>query len=297
MNIVITGSLGNIGKPLTEDLISRGHAVTVISSSPDKQAAIGALGATAAIGTVEDVQFLTDTFSGADAVFCLVPPDAYFKANIDPVTYYRQVGTAYADAIRQADVRRVVHLSSVGAHLGSGSGLLIGHHVVENILGELPDISLTHLRPGAFYVNLTSFIPGIKKQGGISANYGGSDNVPWSSPVDIAGAVAEALETPSEGRDIRYVASDEATCDTIAGLLGNAIGQPDLTWTVIPDEQMQSRLETVGMPTGAAKGLVEMNASMHNGSYAYDYYQHRPARMGTVKLADFARGFAALYTA
>ncbi len=34
MNIVLTGSLGNIGKPLTQELVQKRHSVTVISSNP-----------------------------------------------------------------------------------------------------------------------------------------------------------------------------------------------------------------------------------------------------------------------
>lgn len=36
MKIIITGSLGHISKPLTEELVQKGHAVTVISSNPEK---------------------------------------------------------------------------------------------------------------------------------------------------------------------------------------------------------------------------------------------------------------------
>ena len=35
MKIVITGSLGNIGKPLTEELVWKGHDVTVITCFPN----------------------------------------------------------------------------------------------------------------------------------------------------------------------------------------------------------------------------------------------------------------------
>ncbi|MEJ7914426.1 MAG: hypothetical protein WKF70_14820 [Chitinophagaceae bacterium] len=53
MNIIITGSLGNISKPLTHDLAKKGQAVTVISTKVNKQKEIEALGAEAAIGSVE----------------------------------------------------------------------------------------------------------------------------------------------------------------------------------------------------------------------------------------------------
>ena len=68
MKITLTGSLGHIGKPLTASLVQKGHSITVISSKPDKQKDIEALGATAAIGSLEDADFLAATFKGSDAV-------------------------------------------------------------------------------------------------------------------------------------------------------------------------------------------------------------------------------------
>ena len=71
MNIVLTGSLGHISKPLTKILIEKGHSVTVISSKEERQKDIESLGAKAAIGTMEDVEFLTKTFTGADIVYLM----------------------------------------------------------------------------------------------------------------------------------------------------------------------------------------------------------------------------------
>ena len=74
MKIILTGSLGHISKPLAQELVQKGHAVTVISSKPEKQKDIEALGAAAAIGSVEDVNFLATTFTGSGAVYTMVPP-------------------------------------------------------------------------------------------------------------------------------------------------------------------------------------------------------------------------------
>ena len=109
MHIILTGSLGHISQPLAQGLVRQGHAVTVISSQPDRQPAIEALGATAAIGSLEDADFLATTFAGADAVYAMVPPNL---AAPDVLAYYRSLGHGYAQAIRRAGVGRVVHLSS-----------------------------------------------------------------------------------------------------------------------------------------------------------------------------------------
>jgi len=60
--------------------LAQKHSVTVITSKQDKQKDIEALGATAAVGPVEAVNFLISTFAGADAVYATVPPD--FAARI-----------------------------------------------------------------------------------------------------------------------------------------------------------------------------------------------------------------------
>ena len=57
MKIIVTGSLGHISKPLTEELVGKGHSVTVISSKAERQKDIEALGAKAAIGTMDRCGF------------------------------------------------------------------------------------------------------------------------------------------------------------------------------------------------------------------------------------------------
>jgi uncharacterized protein YbjT (DUF2867 family) len=295
MKLIITGSLGNISKPLTKELVQEGHQVTVISSSSDKQKDIEALGAKAAIGSLEDVKFLTAAFTGADAVYTMVPPNDIFNNDLDIMTYYLRIGNNYEQAIRQSGVKRVVHLSSIGAHLDKGTGIILAHHAVEGILNNLSDVSITFMRPTAFYYNLYAFAGGIKAMGMMASNYGADDSIVWVSPIDIADAIAEEITTPFVGRKIRYVASEELTCNEVAGILGAAIGNPDLKWVVISNEQMQNGLETFGMSKQFAIGLVEMNSKMHSGGFFDDYYLNKPAVMGKVKMADFAKDFAAAY--
>ena len=83
---------------------------------------------------MDDIAFLSSTFTGADAVFCMVPPN---YGETDPMAYYRRIGNAYQKAIENAGVKRIVHLSSWGAHLDKGTGMILGSHTVENILNEL----------------------------------------------------------------------------------------------------------------------------------------------------------------
>ncbi|MDO7883993.1 NAD(P)H-binding protein [Hymenobacter cheonanensis] len=293
MKIILTGSLGNISQPLAAELVRRGQAVTVISSKAEKQPAIEALGATAAIGSVEDADFLTATFAGADAVYLMVPPS--FQEP-DSRAYHQRIGHHYARAMRQAGVRRVVQLSSWGAHLAAGTGGILGSHDVEIILREVPGLALTQLRPTSFYTNMYSFVGMIKGAGIIGVNYAGTTRVAFVHPLDIAAAAAEELTKPFAGasQTVRYVASDERTADEVAHVLGAAIGRPDLRWVAFTDAQMQANLVSHGLPAARAGEIVDIYTSIGSGALGEDYELHKPA-LGRVKLEDFAKEFAAAF--
>lgn len=297
MKIILTGSLGNIGKPLTKELVQKGHSVTVISSHSERQKDIEALGAKAAIGSIENAEFLKTTFIGADIVYCMetLGAGSLFNAQIDVFAAIEAIGNNYKQAIQQAGIKKVIHLSSIGAHTNSGVGMLKYHYNVENILKQLPDdVYIKFMRPVGFYINMFAFIPSIKNKSAIFQNYGGDEKEPWVSPLDIAAVIAEEMEKPFNRRSIRYIASDEISPNEVASVLGEAIGEPDLKWVTISDEQMLNNLLTAGMNPQTAKGFVEMNAGRINGMLYEDYNRNKPI-LGKVKLKDFAKQFAAVF--
>lgn len=293
MKIVITGSLGHIGKPLTETLVRSGHEVVVISSQAARKDAIEALGAKAAIGSVEEGQFLSTAFAGAGAVFLMVPPNF---DETDVVVYYSRVAKQQATAVQAAGVKRVVHLSSYGANLDRDTGFILGAHHAEKVLDTIPGISLVHLRAGYFYYNLLAYAGMIKTQGIIGTNFGGDDLLALVHPTDIAAAAAEELQKSSTpGSSIRYVVSDERKASEIASVLGAAIGRPDLQWLTFSDEQARQAMQQRGLPEHLAKNFVDLGAQIHNGKLLEEYL-HQPSRpLGRIKTEDFAAEFAAAY--
>jgi uncharacterized protein YbjT (DUF2867 family) len=298
MNIVLTGSISNVGRPLTQALVKKGHAVTVVTSKKERRKDIEGLGATAAVGSMFDVSFLTATFAGADIVYLMETMDAVgdnFDQDADFIGSIDEIGKNYAQAVRQNGIKRVIHLSSIGAHMQKGNGILRFHYNVESTLKQLPaDVSIKFIRPVGFYTNLFGLIRNIKTKGVIISNYGGDKKEPWVSPWDIADVIAEEIEKPFEGRTVRYVASGEYSPNEIASALGAAIGKPDLQWQVIPDEQLLSSWLSIGFNAQVAHGFVEMQASQGSGLLYEDYYRHKPT-LGNVKLEAFAQQFAAAY--
>lgn len=293
MKIIVTGILGNIGKPLTRALREKGHQVIGINHNTEKTEEIEAVGATAAIGSIEDADFLTATFVGADLVYTMVPPNYFAEPDIRE--YYRKIGNNYAQAIKRSGVKRVINLSSYGAHLNKGTGNILGAHHVENSLNKLLEVDITHIRPTYFYYNLLNLIPVIKSTGAIYANYGGDKKFEMVSPLDIASAIADEIELPAVHRKVRYVSSDELTGNEIARVLGEAIGRPDLKWNVISDEEAFKGYINNSVPELLAKNLAEMFSCVQNGKLAEDYKLNKPAELGNVKFTSFLNDFIVAY--
>ena len=296
MKYVITGGAGNISGPLTQQLLRAGHQVTVISRSAENVQPLTALGAIAAIGSVEDPAFLEKTFTGADAVYTMVPP--HFGAS-DWKAYIGGIGQNYAAAIRASGVKQVVNLSSVGAHLAEGAGPVSGLYRAEQALNALPDVSVVHLRPVYFYTNFLGSIGMVKHMNILGSNFGGPGfTMVLTHPADIAEIALEELQAlPGSGHRYRYIASDERSTDQIAAVLGAAIGKPDLPWVVFSDEQALGGLLQAGLPEEVAKNYTEMGHALQAGTFMEDYWKNHPQALGKTKLEDFAATFAAAYQA
>jgi uncharacterized protein YbjT (DUF2867 family) len=294
MKYVITGGAGNISKPLAEKLLKTGHDVTVISRNAENIRSLVDLGAKPAIGSVTDTAFLIKTFTGADAVYTMVPPN---YATNDMKASIAEVGKNYVEALKAANVKYVVNLSSVGAHLPDGVGPVSGLYRVEQAMKELKDTNIKHLRPTYFFANFFGNVGMIKNMNIIGGNFGGADfKMLLTDPSDIAEVAFEELTNLNfTGHSFRYIGSDERSTDDIAKILGDAVGKPQLPWVSFTDEQAYGGMLQAGLPENIAKNYTEMGHAMQDGSMFEDYWKHHPGKLGKTKLEDFAKTFAVVY--
>src|SRR5262249_43007309 len=147
-------------------------------------------------------------------------------------------GEAIAEAVRRSGVRYVVALSSMGADVADGTGLLEGLHAQEERLKRLEGVNVLFLRPVTFFENFYDSLGPIKATGMNGDSISADLAVPMIAARDIAGAAAKALRNRSwKGivvrellgqRDLTYV---EAT-----RILGERIGRPALPYVQLPYE-------------------------------------------------------------
>jgi uncharacterized protein YbjT (DUF2867 family) len=118
---VLLGSNGNITSKAATLLLAQGAAVRVVGRNAKSLGTIQAAGADIAAGDISDAGFLTKAFIGATAVYAMIPTE--YSAP-DLAAAQDRLGNSIAHAITAAGVKRVVNLSSVGAHLSAGTGLI-----------------------------------------------------------------------------------------------------------------------------------------------------------------------------
>ena len=127
MKVTVTGSLGNISHVLIEKLVSNGHEVKVVTSNAERAKKIERLNAIPLIGKVDDWDFVNSAFSGADAVYTMVPP------SYGTIELIKKVGETYAKAIENNKVPFVVNLSGIGSHMPKGPGPSSANFFIENL--------------------------------------------------------------------------------------------------------------------------------------------------------------------
>lgn len=292
MKITITGSLGNISKPLAKELIAAGHDLTIISSSEDRKKEITDLGATAAIGSVSDSAFLSGAFAGADAVYSMTPPN---MGGQNVVTNTSNAGKALADAVQQSKVKRVVMLSSVGAELTAGTGPIAGLHPIENYFNALEGVAVTILRAGYFYTNFFNDVPLIKGMGIMGSNFSADTVLPLAHPRDIAAAIARELQTTATNKDLQYVISDYRSAADVATAIGTAIEKPELPWVEFTDQQLSEGMAQAGLPAEIAALYVEMGNALAAGKLQKGFLAAGATINGSIRLEDFAKEFATAF--
>jgi uncharacterized protein YbjT (DUF2867 family) len=255
--IAVTGATGHVGGALARELRARGVAVRVIGRSAERLQPLTALGAEAAVGSQDDPEFLARAFTGASAVFALIPPD--YTAP-DQRAYQRRIGDRLAVAIEKAGVPRAVSLSSVGAELESGTGPIAGLHDLEKRLESVRGLHILHLRPTYFMENHLFGIGLIKGQGIYGSPLKADLAFAQIATRDIGAVAADVLREPTfTGRSVRDLQGPrDYSMREATRILGESIGKPDLPYVEFPYDATRQALTGMGFSADAAVRFVEM---------------------------------------
>jgi len=261
MKISITTPTGQIGRQLADRLLSEGVDITVLARHPEKVRELNSRGARVVTGDQLDANAVNSVVEGADAFFWLTPIELATK-NVR--AHYNRLSDVAAQVIRRHPEVRVVHLSSVGAELDSGTGPILGLHDAEDKLNAATE-NITHLRANYFMENVLSSLPTIIGQGAIYSSVPGDASLAQVATRDIAAAAAHHLVNGDPGHNVIDVfGPDEITFNELADTLAQVLGRA-VMHVQVPREQLRSGMQAAGISADGAEQLLDLNDAIARG--------------------------------
>jgi len=291
--IVITGATGKTGSAIAEALLAKGQKLRVIGRDGLKLKGFTAKGAEEAVGDVGDTAFLTRAFTGADAVYALIPPNLGVP---DFRAYQKKIGESIIAAIKGSGVKYVVHLSSQGAHLPDRTGPIAGLHDQEERLNRLDGVNVLHLRPTYFMENLLMNIDLIKKMNIMGSAIRGDVKFAMIATKDIAAYAAERLaKRDFSGKAVAdLLGQRDLSLDEAAAVIGKKLGKPDLKYVAFPYEDAEKGMVAMGLTPDLSRIYVEMARALNDGLFAVNIPRTRENTTPT-SIEEFAGIFAKIY--
>jgi uncharacterized protein YbjT (DUF2867 family) len=290
---VIMGATGNTGSPLALALLNAGKKVRVLSRDGEKAKDLVNKNAELLVGDSSDGNFLTKAFTGADAVYAMIPPDWTAK---DFYTFQQKMADAIVSAVKNSGVKNVVTLSSVGTHIEEFSGVVYGLRYLEQKLNELEGVNLLHLRPTYFMENTFGQIPVIKQNGIMGSPVKADLKFNVIATQDIAAYAAKRLlALDFKGKGIQYLLGQrDVTYSEIAKVFGAAIGKPDLAYVEFPYEGLKQALMGMGASESMADSMNAFIGKLNEGKVLADAKRTAESTTPTT-IEEFAKTFAHVF--
>ena len=271
----ITGITGQVGGQLATALLAANRPVRAVLRDPAKAAAWAERGCEVALATMDDASALTAAFTGAEAVFVLLPP------TFDPspgFTEARRTIAAISTALRAARVTRVVCLSTIGADAAQ-ENLLTQLRLLEQALDDLP-AAVTFLRAAWFIENIAWDIEGARATGVLPSHLQPVQRpIAMVATADIAQVAAELLQADVPGhRVVELEGPSRVAPDDLAAALGHALGR-EVTARAVPRADWEAQFRSQGMTNPTPR--MRMLDGFNEGWIAFDPRSPALRRGGT----------------
>ena len=282
--ILVTGSLGTIGRQITAALVAEGRAVRAADLDPDAIRETFGDGVTAVGFDFTDSATWASAFDGVQVMFLMRPPQL---SNIS-----RDMVPAL-EAARDAGVQHTVLLSLQGAETNK----VVPHAKIEAWL-RASGRDWTFVRPSFFMENLSGVhAPDIRDRDEIvvPAGHGATSFV---AAHDVAAVATAALLDPAAHRNRAWTPTGPAalTYEQVAAILSEALERPIRYRRLGALRYFQHARGTLGMPAamaGVTTGIYTVARLGRAGGLTEDV-QHVTGRP-PLGFAEWADGHRAVW--
>ena len=254
---VITGITGKVGGVTARTLLAAGKNVRAVVRDVGKGAAWAAQGCDVALAEMHDPAALQAAFTGAEAVFILLP------SNFDPSPGFpesRRLIATLRTALLAANPKKVVCLSTIGAQ-ATEPNLLNQLQILEQELGTLP-MPVAFLRAAWFIENASWDVANARATGIIASFLQPLDRaVPMVATADIGRVAADLMQQDWQGRRVVELEGPQRVSpNDIAASFGRALGRP-VQALAVPRDSWEALFVEQGMrhPTPRMRMLDGFN--------------------------------------
>ena len=258
----IIGITGRVGGGAAGLLLGMGKQVRAVVRDEARGHVWASNGASVAVADITDGDSLGRAIAGSEAVFVMLPP--LFDPSPGFPEAKRQIDSLSA-ALRQSEAKRIVALSTIGAHV-TRPNLLNSLHMMEESFSQLP-MPVTFLRPGWFMENHAGDVSSAISEGIIHSYLQPVEHaIPMIATKDI-GALAGTLllESWQGKRIVELEAKTRVSSADIAATLTDILGKPvkaelvpRARWEeVFRTQSMKNPMPRIQMIEGFNEGWIE----------------------------------------
>ena len=286
----ITGATGNIGKAIAIEILSKGKKVRAIGRNAEKLKELTGRGAESAIGDLYDSVFVQKAFAGCDAVFCMIPPNMQAT---DFISDQKRIVTNYVNAVKVNNIKYVLLLSSIGAHLRNGAGIVDGLGLLEERFSELKDVNVLNLRCGYFMENLFGQLEMIKHTGVIGSSIKADLSFPMVATRDIAAYAAKCLLSLNfKGNTTDFLLGPrDVTYNEVAEIIGKSIGNHDLRYVEFSHEDAENGMVHAGFVSKNIAQLITGLSEALNSGKALNAHTRTRENSSPTTIEEFVKVF------
>ena len=262
--IVVTAPTSTIGRQVVENILVNGEPVRVIARDPARLPAQTRDRVEVVQGSHRDAAIVNKAFSGADAVFWLVPPDPRAES-VDAA--YLDFARPACDAFRSCGVKRVVGVSALGrgTAVAGNAGYVTASLKMDDLIAAT-GVSYRALTMPSFMDNILRQTESIKNQGMFFSPMAGDRVFPSCATRDIAAAAARLLldSSWSGHGSVAVLGPEDLSFNDMAQIMSEVLGRP-VRFQQIPGEAFKARLTGFGMSDVMAQGALDMMIAKNSG--------------------------------
>lgn len=262
--IVITAPTGNIGHQVLRHVIAGDEPVRVIAREPGKLPAEVRARVEVIQGSHGDPEVVDRAFSGADAVFWLLPSD---RTAASPHDAYVGFTRPAAEAMRRHGVARVVDVTALGrgTPFAGRAGHVTGSLAMDDLIAGA-GVAFRALAAAGFIDNVLRQAAPLREHGVLADLITPDHRLPAVATRDIAAVAARLLlDAAWTGQqEVPLLGPEDLSPNEMAAILAEVLDRPVRYEQVAPDAYRE-RLLGLGLSEGMAQSFLDMAAAKDSG--------------------------------